>query len=275
VPHSKTLVSPYRVQVLDRALAILDELGSQRGECSLVELSHTLGLHKSTVHRLIMVLDRHRLIEKNPQTGRYRLGLKLFELGSRAIGGTDLREHSRPHLSRVMYETEETVHFCILDQGEVLYVEKMEPQRSVRMASSVGRRAPAHCTAVGKAILAELAETEVDDVVRQRGLRSMTRKTVATPGQLRAELNAIRARGYAIDDEEHEEGVRCVGAAVRDYNGRPVAAISVSGPAFRVTKEKVSVIARSVVDAANALSAELGHRTPTQSQELGARAKSI
>jgi DNA-binding IclR family transcriptional regulator len=261
VPHTKTAVdSPYRVQVLDRALAILDELGHQQSECSLAELSHTVGLHKSTVHRLIMVLERHRLIEKNRETGRYRLGLKLFELGSKAIGSTDLCEHSRPHLSRVMYETEETVHFCILDQGEVLYVEKMEPQRSVRMASSVGRRAPAHCTAVGKAMLAELPASEVEDIVRQCGLRSMTRKTITTPGELRAELRAIHARGYSIDDEEHEDGVRCVGAAVRDYHGRPVAAISVSGPAFRITKEKVPVVARSVVEAANALSTQLGYK---------------
>lgn len=257
--HYKTK-SPYQIQVLDRALAVLEALGRQHSDCSLGELSAALGLHKSTVHRLVMVLERHRLIEKSRETGRYRLGLKLFELGSKAIAATDLRERSRPHLSRLMYETEETVHFCLLDQGEVLYVEKMEPQRSVRMASSVGRRVPAHSTAVGKAILAELPETEVDEIIRRYGLRTMTRKTITTPAELKAELRAIRARGHAIDDEENEEGVRCVGASVRDYSGKPIAAISVSGPAFRITKEKCPIIARSVMAAAQALSEELGYK---------------
>jgi DNA-binding IclR family transcriptional regulator len=206
------------------------------------------------------VLERHRLVNKSPATGRYRLGLKLFELGSKAIASTELREHARAHLNRVMYETEETVHFCVLDQGEVLYVEKMEPQRSVRMASSVGRRMPAHSTAVGKSMLAELKETEVDDIIRRWGLRAITRKTITTPAELKAELRGIRARGYAVDDEENEEGVRCVGAAVRDYSGRPVAAISVSGPAFRVTHEKVPIIAKSVMEAGQALSSELGFK---------------
>src|SRR6266404_7671322 len=259
VPHHETQ-SPYKVQVLDRALALLDALADERDGVSLAELSARLRLHKSTTHRLVMVLERHRLVNRRTETGRYALGLKLFELGSRAVANTDLREHARPALQRVLYETDETVHFCVLDDGEVLYVDKMEPQRSVRMASSVGRRAPVHCTAVGKAMLAELPASEVEQIVRRHGMRRITRHTVTTPAELTAELRAIRTRGYAIDDEENEEGVRCVGAAIVDSAGRPVAAISVSGPSFRITKEKVSVVARSVKTAARAVSAQLGHR---------------
>lgn len=206
------------------------------------------------------MLERHRLAARNGETGRYRLGLRLFEYGSRAIATIDLRERSRPHLSRVLQETDETVHCCILDEGEMLYVEKMEPQRSVRMASSVGRRAPAHCTAVGKAILAELPAAEVDQIIRRRGLPSRTSHTVTTAAQLQAALSAVRTHGYAVDDEENEDGVRCVGAAVHDHSGRPVAAISVSAPAFRLRKERVGGIAKVVVGAAGALSAELGYR---------------
>ncbi len=254
--------------MLDRALALLDALAHESNGATLAELSVKLKLHKSTVHRLLMVLERHRLLGKGPN-GRYRLGLKLFELGSRAMANTDLREHARPFLQRVLYETEETVHFCVLDEGEVLYVDKVEPQRSVRMASSVGRRAPAHCTAVGKAMLAELTDDEVDEIVRRHGLRRLTRRTASTPVALAAELRTVRGRGYAIDDEENEEGVRCVGAAILDSAGRPAAAISVSGPSFRVTKEKVPTIARSVTSAAQAVSAQLGYRTPAKATGSG------
>ncbi|MGH9529345.1 MAG: IclR family transcriptional regulator [Terriglobales bacterium] len=250
----------YHIQVIDRALAILSALGARNSDCSLAEICSVIKLHKSTVHRLLMVLERHRVVEKSIETGRYRLGLKLFELGARASSTLDLREHSRPHLGRVVNETEETVHFCILDQGEVLYIEKMEPQRSVRMASSIGRRAPAYCTAVGKAILSELPEPELDLVIRRQTLLPITRNTITSVSGLKAQLKIIRARGYALDDEENEEGVRCVGAAVRDCLGKPVAAISVSGPAFRVTRGKIPLIAHSVVGAARALSMELGYR---------------
>jgi DNA-binding IclR family transcriptional regulator len=259
VPHPKTSPSPYRVQVLDRALEILRVLGESQSDCSLAELCAALKLHKSTVHRLMMVLEQHRLVDKHSDTGRYRLGLRLFELGSKAISVLDLRERSRPFLDQVLRETQETVHLCILDEGEVLYLEKLEPHRSVRLASRVGRRVPAYCTSVGKAILAELPEAEVDSIIRPLGLKRITPNTITTPSALKEELRKIRTRGYSVDDEENEEGVKCVGAVVRDYSGRPVAAISASGPAFRVSKSHVAEVAKSVTQAATALSRELGY----------------
>ena len=265
--HSGT--SPYRIQVLDRALALLECVAAERNGVGLAELAGKLKLHKSTVHRLLMVLERHGLLDKLPDTGRYRLGLKLFELGSRAIAATGLREHARPFLQRVQYETEETVHFCVLEDTEVLYVDKVEPQRSVRMASEVGRRAPAYCTGVGKAMLAELPHAEADDIIRRSGLRSLTRHTLTTPAEINAELRATRARGYAVDDEENEEGVRCVAAAIRDAAGHPIAALSVSGPSFRITKEKVPIVARSVMSAAADLSSQLGYDQELQAVQAG------
>jgi DNA-binding IclR family transcriptional regulator len=261
VPHSKTRPisrSPYQVQVLDRALAILEILSAGGADLSLGEISDKLELHKSTAHRLIMVLERHKLIERNSVNGRYRLGLKLFELGTRAVSRLDLRERSRPVLERLVLETGETVHLGILDDTEVVYLDKVEPARSVRMSSSVGRRNPAYCTAMGKAILAYLPETQVESMVRKYGLKAMTANTITSFLELKAELAAIRDQGYSIDDEEIEEGVRCVGCVVRDFSGGPVAAISVSGPAFRLTRHKVKNVSRPVVAAANALSAELG-----------------
>jgi DNA-binding IclR family transcriptional regulator len=235
-------------------------LSADGPDLSLGELSSKLELHKSTVHRLIMVLERHKLVERNSANGRYRLGLKLFEFGTKAVAKLDLRGRARPVLERLVLETSETVHLCILDDTEVVYLDKVEPARSVRMASSVGRRNPAYCTAVGKAILAWLPEEQVESIVRKHGLKAVTSNTITSFLELKTELAAIRDRGYAIDDEEIEEGVRCVGCVVRDFSGGPVAAISVSGPAFRLTREKLKSVARPVVAAAHALSAELGFK---------------
>lgn len=272
MPRSKTGTFRYRVQVIDRALAVLGALSNDPRGANLAQLCAGLQLHKSTVHRLLMVLEGHRLVERSAESGRYRLGLRLFELGSRASSTLDLREHSRPHLSRVLSETQETVHFCILDEGEALYLEKMEPQRSVRMASSVGRRAPVHCTAVGKAMLAVLPEPEVDLILRRHGMRVLTRNTLKDPAELKAQLKLIRSRGYAVDDEENEVGVRCVAAAVRDCLGRAVAAISVSGPSFRMTRANFPAVAKSVMGACRALSAQLGYRAEISRQAAGGAA---
>ena len=266
MPHSKTQKatnSPYQIQVLDRALAILDTLSAEGPDLSLAEISDKLGLHKSTAHRLMMVLDRHKLIERNSVNGRYRLGLKLFELGTRAVSQLDLRERARPFLEKLVLEASETVHLCILDDSEVVYLDKVEPARSVRMATSVGRRNPAHCTAVGKAIMAYQSEAQVEEIVRKQGLRAMTANTITSFAELKKELNAVRERGYAVDNEEIEEGVRCVGCVVRNFSGEPLAAISISAPSFRLTKEKVKDVARSVVEVASALSAELGFKNDT------------
>lgn len=263
VPQSKTHRSPYRVQVLDRALAALEILAGRSSECSLAEICTTMKLHKSTVHRLMMVLEQHRLVDKNPDTGRYGLGLKLFELGSKAAGAVDFRRHAKPYLDRLQHELGETVFFCILDDGQVFYLEKIESQQSVRTACVVGSRAPVHCTAVGKAMLAELTEAEVNEIIRQWGLKAITVNTITTSSALKAELRAIRSRGYAIDNEEKEAGLRCVSAAVRGDSGKLLAALSVSGPAFRLTQERVPSIGKAVMQAASELSRELGYKPAT------------
>src|SRR6202795_2087263 len=146
VPQRKTVDSPYRVQVLDRALAALGILANRSSDCGLAELCTALKLHKSTVHRLMMVLEQHRLVVKNSESGRYRLGLRLYELGSRAIDGLDLRGRARPYLDRLQDEFGETVFFCILDEGQVFYVEKVDVWRSALSACTGGSGRPACCT---------------------------------------------------------------------------------------------------------------------------------
>lgn len=253
--------SPYQVQVLDRAVTILDTLAAHDYDLSLFELAERLSLHKSTIHRLLMVLERHRLVERRAQSGKYGLGLRLFEFGTKAFARLGLGERARPYLERLAADAGETAHLCILDDGEVLYLEKVEPSRTVRVPSSVGQRNPAHCTAVGKALLAHLPESDLDALVRSRGLKAYTRNTIASPVLLKRELRAIRERGYAIDDEEIEEGLRCIGAPVRDHGGRVVASMSIAGPAFRVTRGRAPALGRLVMKIADELSAELGYRS--------------
>lgn len=245
-------------------MSIIESLAGDREDISLMELSKSLGLHKSTVHRLLMILERYRLLDRDSRSGRYRLGLRLFELGSIAIARFNIRERARPHLERVLRETDETVHLCVLDAGEVLYVDKIEPSRSVRMASKIGQRNPAHCSAVGKAMLAHLPEREVDEIMKHYGLRRMTPQTITTPADLMADLQATRERGYAIDNEESEEGVRCVAAAVLGRDHRPLGAMSASAPSFRLPLDKVPAIAATICRAARALSQESGCPVPWQ-----------
>jgi DNA-binding IclR family transcriptional regulator len=263
VSDSEIKTSPYKVQVLDRALAIIDMLAGEGPDASLMELSAKLKLHKSTVHRLLMILERHRFVERQGHTGRYQLGLRLFELGSVAISRFNIRDRARLHLQRLVSEVDETVHLCVLDAGEVLYLDKIEPSRSVRMASRIGRRNGVHCSAVGKAMLAHLPEREVDQILEMRGMAPFTSKTIVTPAGLKADLKIVLLRGYAVDNEEAEEGLRCVGAAILGRNGRPLGAISTSAPSFRLPMEKVPAVAAAVVAAARALSEESGYRGAT------------
>src|SRR5262252_1288367 len=241
MPPRKTDSSPYKVQVLERVLSIIDALTKVRADASVTELAERVKLHKSTAHRLLSILERHRIVERDSETGRYRLGLRLFELGTIAMDRFNIRDRARPYL-------------------ESLLEEVIEPARSVRMASRIGHRKPVHCTAVGKVILAHLSEAEQDSILQIHGLPRLTPKTITTASELKGEFKPIRERGYALDNEETEQGLRCIGAAVLDHSGRPVAAISVSAPSFRLTMEKVPLVAGPVARAARVLSEELGFR---------------
>jgi IclR family transcriptional regulator, KDG regulon repressor len=252
--------SPYQVQVLDRALGILDALSRESPELGPAELSEMLDLHKSTVHRLLMVLERHRLIEKKPQNGKYGLGMKLFELGSKAVAQLDLRDRARPYLERLVSETGETAHICVLDGDHMVSITNVESPRTLRTPSTVGSRTPLHCTSVGKTLLAFLPEDESQELIKKCELTGYTDRTLTTPARLKAELKRVRQRGYAMDNEEFEEGLCCIGAPVWNYSGSVVAAISIAGAAFRLTEKRVPAALQAVISAANQLSAELGYQ---------------
>lgn len=251
-------VRTYRVQVLDRAVGILDALGAAREPLAASEVAERLSLHKSTIHRLLTVLEGHQLIRRDPATARYALGLRLFQLGNQAVSGFRLADTALPFLARLVRDTGETAHVCVLDGDETVSLANVEGPRNVRMPATVGRRTPAHCTSVGKAMLA-FQPASVDRVLARTPLQALTPRTLVTRRALLADLEQVRLRGYAIDDEEVEEGLRCVGAPVRNHAGEVVASISIAGPVFRLKKQRIPELARAVVGAARDLSAELGY----------------
>src|SRR3954471_4024228 len=180
VQNTNDTPSVYRVQVLERAIAILNLLAEAREGLSLGDVASSIGVHKSTAHRIIMNLEGQRLVDRDPATGCYRLGLRLFELGSVAIAKFDIRDRARQYLETILKETQESVHLCVLEGGEVLYLDKIEPSRTVRLSSRIGLRNPAHCTAVGKAMMAWLTDAEVENIVQRHGMRRFTTKTLTT-----------------------------------------------------------------------------------------------
>ena len=254
----------YKVQVLDRAINILEFISRQGGgEAGLPELAAAMKLHKTTTHRIAHVLESRGLLRRSPDSTRYRLGLHLYDLGCRALDNVNIRDEARPIMTRLAFEVGETAHLAVLDRAEVLYIERVEAQRSLTMGSKLGARNPVYCTALGKAILAWSPEAEVDQTLVACRMEARTRNTFTSVLSLKRELERVHDRGYAIDDEEIEDGIRCISAPVLDPSERAVAAISVSGPAARITPNRFQIIGKTVRKAAEELSAHVGHPAAT------------
>lgn len=235
-------------------------LAGEVPELGLGELAAELGLRKSTAHRLVKVLEEERFVEKSASGVKYRLGSRLIELGRAAVSRLDLYALAQPHLHELVAATGETAHLAVLRDGEVVSVTNVESRQTVRTPATVGTRSPAHCTSLGKAMLANLPATQIDEFLRQRRLKAYTPKTITLPARFREELGLIKARGYAVDDEEREEGLRCIGAPVRDHAGAVVAAVSIAGPSYRIKAERTKALAVPVLRAAARISAALGFR---------------
>ncbi|MBF8186641.1 IclR family transcriptional regulator [Nonomuraea sp. K274] len=238
---------------LRRALAVLDHVRAHAG-LSLTQLAEAVGLAKSTVLRLTVPLVEAKLLERDRRTGAYRLGHGTLRLGQSYLATLDLRAVAAEESHRLMSEVRETVHLVVYDPPHVVYIDKVENEANVRMASRVGSRGPVHSTAVGKAILAWQPEEAVAEVV----LEPRTKHTITDHERLRAELAHIRRRGYAVDDRENEPEVRCVAAPIFNHNDNVAAAISVSGLTSRITAARVRELGPLVAGAAARISRKLG-----------------
>jgi IclR family transcriptional regulator, KDG regulon repressor len=265
-PRLQRTSDRYRIHVIDRAAQILDCFGFDHQELSVSEIGAKTGLHRSTAHRILMALEYNDLIKQDPDTSKYHLGIKLFKLGHQAVSQLNLREICRPFLSRLMNDTRETIHLAVLDDDQVLYLDKVEGPHALRMPSRVGRHIPTYCTSLGKAMLSCLDDQEIKGILRRQTLKPLTKNTVKNIDQLLADLRSVRKRGYAVDNEEIEIGLRCVGAPLRDYTGGMVGAISVAAPSARLSEKNTPVIGRIILAIAAEISEKLGFEKPKTAQ---------
>ncbi|MFF9864930.1 MULTISPECIES: IclR family transcriptional regulator [unclassified Streptomyces] len=249
------------VPAVTRALDILELFLDGDGTLSAPEVTRKLHLPRTTVHELLTTLAaRSYLVPVPEQPGRYRLGVRTYQLGSRYAEQLDLAAEGLRVAREVAETCDETVHVAILEDTDVIYIAKVDSTHAVRMVSAAGRRLPAHCTSVGKMLLASLPEHELDRRITGRQLAAMTPNSLTDPDELRTALAGIRERGIATEHQESNPDVSCVAAPVRDSAGRVVAALSISVPMSRWNERREDELAELAVKGAEELSVSLGHR---------------
>jgi IclR family transcriptional regulator, KDG regulon repressor len=247
-----------RLSSVANSIRLLSSFSGEENELGITVLASRLRLAKSTVHRLAATLTAARFLEQNSDNGKYRLGLALFELGSLVRRRMDVADAARQKLRELLEQTGETVQLGIVDHHSVLYIYEMESRRAIRMAAAVGARAPLHCTAVGKVLLAAQPEEYVRQVL-DLGLQAYTPKTIVKREALLETLAEVAQRDYATDDEESETGLRAIASPVRNHTGAVIAAVGLAAPAQRMNKKVMQTRVPSVIATASAVSARLGY----------------
>lgn len=232
------------VQSVERTFLIIEILANNPKGLGLLEISKLAGLHKSTAHRLLSCLIQMGYAAQDSMTGAYKLSFKLFALSSRMVEGMDILSVCRPHLDRLSTLSEEAVHLVIPSETSIVYIYKVDAvnKNAVRMSSRVGLSIPMYCTGCGKALLAQMTSDEVHKIWEHSPVRALTPNTLVTLPDLEHQLEEIRRTGYAVDNEENETGVRCLAVAINDFNGRPLAAFSISAPIARMNPARMEAI---------------------------------
>lgn len=245
----------YVSQQIQRALDVLEALSASDQGLTLSELSEALDLPKSSTVRLLANLEMRSFIEQDDMR-RYRIGLHLFSIGGRALAGSQLRVLARPSLEQIAQYIGESTYLAIPDQGQALYIDRIESPMPVTAQSPIGSHRPLHATAVGKVLLASMEADEVDDIL-SRGMAAVTSKTLTDPDLLRKQLVSIARDGYAIDYGEFDEGLTCLAAPIRDFRGLAVAAIGLSGPAWRLNGDRLSLATQLLIEHSAGISARV------------------
>lgn len=233
-----------------------------RDELSITELSEMLGYYPSAIHRFVTTLEYLGYVERNPENGKYRLGLKFLELGYLVFDRMDLRQRVRPVLKDLAGISGETANLAIFDgrvEG-IVFIDQIESPRDITMRLRVGRQAQLHATALGKVILAHLPDDKIQEILQTARFPKLTENTITDPEELRQQLNVIRQNGFAVDDQEAVEGAKCIAAPVRDHTGQIVAAVSVSALANRINSDNMRDTVELVMKSARKASRHLGYR---------------
>lgn len=248
------------VQSVEKALIVLETLSRENREMSLTEIAGMLDWPKSTVHGLLATLREYQFIDQSRTSGHYGLGIRLFELGSQVARNWNIRQVARPVMHRLNDLFGETVQLATEENGEVLYIDKLESNQMMRIVSEIGARLPMHCTGLGKALLAHKTPAEIRGIIKKRGMRAMTAHTIVTQDALEMELSRIRTLGYAIDDRETMEGLRCMAVPIHDREGCVRYAISISGLSASLQGERFDEMLGAVREAAEEISYAMGCR---------------
>jgi len=249
----------YPIKVLNKTLSILEILLQHDSSMNMTEISEKLGLYPSTIHRILDTLKHWGYVEQDPNTQKYQLGLKLLELGMAKLHQMDLAREAAPYLKQLVKQCNETIHLGVLEEGEVLYLAKEESSQTIRMISYVGRRAPLHCTALGKVLLAYMSEKERKKILEEKALPRLTEKTITNKKELEKELNRIKRQRFALDREENEKDVCCIAAPIRNYQGKVISAISISSPSFRINKNAQNNLKNALLETSKKISKRLGY----------------
>jgi IclR family KDG regulon transcriptional repressor len=248
------------IQSIERAADVLELFLSVNQELSVKEISEKLGLSKSTVHGIIKTLEFRGYLQQNPDDLKYKLGMKLFELGNQVSQQFDLGKIARPIIKDLVEKLEETVHLVIFERGEAIYIEKLDGPHALRIYSQVGKRAPIHCTGVGKAILAYQTEEDQEQLLSSTPLESFTEHTMTDKEEIKKQLQTIREQGYSIDDEEIELGLKCVAAPIFNHHGKAIGAISCAAPKIRMNEQRLQVVIKGIKQAAFQISQSMGYK---------------
>lgn len=247
------------VQSAERIFQVMEML-ADNGEMGLMELSAALGLHKSTVHRLLMSLIYMGYAKQDETTQKYMLSYKVVNMASKVLDRTDVLQVAKPYMERLSALSGETVHLVQREENNILYIYKIEAKvGTIRMVSHVGMIHPMYCSGVGKAIMATLSEEEVQKIWNESIIEKKTDKTITDYARMQEVLAEVRENGYALDDEENEKGVRCIAACLYGHQKEVKYAFSVSGPTSRMTKERVKELSVDMLKVQKELSRELGY----------------
>ncbi|MGG5253203.1 IclR family transcriptional regulator [Neobacillus sp. SM06] len=248
------------IQSVDRALRIITYVSQKKDGMGVTELASLLDLNKSSIFKLLSTLAAHDFIEQDQETKKYKLGYKYLELSSMLLESLDLRTQAKPYLKELESATNEVIHLVVYDQGEVVYIEKLEGTETLRTHSRVGKRASMHCTSVGKVILAHLPGDEAAEIIAKKGLEKHTEKTITDPTIFVKELQKIRKQGYGVEMEENEEGITCIAVPIFDHKGDITAAVSISGPSTRMTEKRLEELMPLIKKTGKTISKRLGYQ---------------
>jgi DNA-binding IclR family transcriptional regulator len=244
------------VRSVERALDVLLCFTDQTPELTMTQIAEQVGINKSTVHRLLATLERKRFVERDPLTGIYRPGIRLLQMAYLTLEKIDLRRLAAPYMSQLCEQQRENVNLSILDDIDVLYLHVVESPQRVKLAATSGQRLPAFCTASGKAILAFISEEKVKRII-ERGIPKYTPRTLTSPLEFFEDLHLTRERGFAIAEQEFEDGINAIAAPIFNHSQQPIASISVAGPAYRLSRERMIEISSQVVATANSIAQEV------------------